>query len=275
MADTSFNKLLDPVGDIITSMESIVSGAFGITTGDQRESYKRIHSLCWGIHTLVMDIVTSLGLEEVATRPEVNDRFQSLLRSIKSNMDDLIQGYDGEISEEQVLIMEYVQTAVESIEHMMSNLWHYSLIKHDKIDYTISEFDVSTLLKKVKAVLPDYNVPDFILPCRVVGDKTYLTYAFGEIAYNVKHHAYVDSISIEAQIYANRIDLTIHNTGYGFNCENMNSPFQPFWQSDESNDGFGLGLFLAKTFIERSRGTISISSEQQGGTLVKVSLPLT
>ncbi len=275
MADTSFNKLLDPVGDIITSMESIVSGAFGITTGDQRESYKRIHSLCWGIHTLVMDIVTSLGLEEVATRPEVNDRFQSLLRSIKSNMDDLIQGYDGEISEEQVLIMEYVQTAVESIEHMMSNLWHYSLIKHDKIDYTISEFDVSTLLKKVKAVLPDYNVPDFILPCRVVGDKTYLTYAFGEIAYNVKHHAYVDSISIEAQIYANRIDLTIHNTGYGFNCENMNSPFQPFWQSDGSNDGFGLGLFLAKTFIERSRGTISISSEQQGGTLVKVSLPLT
>jgi len=275
MADTSFNKLLDPVGDIITSMESIVSGAFGITTGDQRESYKRIHSLCWGIHTLVMDIVTSLGLEEVATRPEVNDRFQSLLRSIKSNMDDLIQGYDGEISEEQVLIMEYVQTAVESIEHMMSNLWHYSLIKHDKIDYKISEFDVSTLLKKVKAVLPDYNVPDFILPCRVVGDKTYLTYAFGEIAYNVKHHAYVDSISIEAQIYANRIDLTIHNTGYGFNCENMNSPFQPFWQSDESNDGFGLGLFLAKTFIERSRGTISISSEQQGGTLVKVSLPLT
>ena len=274
MADTSFNKLLDPVSDIITSMESIVSGAFGVTTGDQRESYKRIHALCWGIHTLVMDIVTSLGLEEVATRPEVNDRFQSLLRSIKSNMDDLTQGYDGEISEEQVLIMEYVHTAIDSIEHMMSNLWQYSLIKHDKIDYTNSEFNVSILLKKIKTVLPDYNVPDFILPCRIVGDETYLTYAFGEIAYNVKHHAYVDSISIEAQLYANRIDLTIHNAGYGFNCENMNSPFQPFWQSDESNDGFGLGLFLAKTFIERSRGTISISSEQQGGTLVKVSLPL-
>ena len=274
MNDTSFNKLLDPVSDIITSMESIISGAFGITTGDQRESYKRIHSICWGIHTLVMDIVTSLGLEEVATRPEVNDRFQSLLRLIKSNMSDLTQGYDGELSEEQVLIMEYVETAVDSIEHMMSNLWQYSLIKHDKIDYSSSEFNVSVLLKKIKDVLPDYKVPDFVLPCRVVGDESYLTYAFGEIAYNVKHHAYVDSISIEAQIYSNRIDLTIHNTGYGFNCENMNSPFQAFWQSDESNDGFGLGLFLAKTFIERSRGTISISSEQQGGTLVKVSLPL-
>jgi signal transduction histidine kinase len=274
MADTSFNKLLDPVSDIITSMESIVSGAFGVTTGDQRESYKRIHSLCWGIHTLVMDIVTSLGLEEVATRPEVKDRFQSLIRPIKTNITDLTQGYDGELSEEQVLIMEYVETALSSIEHMMNNLWHYSLIKHDKVDYTTSEFDLTTLFQHIEGILEDYDVPNLVLPCRVVGDETYLKYAFGEIAYNVKHHAYVDNISIEAQLYSNRVDLTIHNTGYGFNYENTNSPFQPFWQSDESNDGFGLGLFLAKTFIEHSRGTISISSEQQGGTLVKVSLPL-
>lgn len=274
MTNTSFNKLLDPVSDIITSMESIVSGAFGVTTGDQRESYKRIHALCWGVHTLVMDIVTSIGLEEVATRPEISDRFQSLLRPIKTNMSDLMDGYDGEISEEQILIMEYVETAVDSIEHMMNNLWHYSLIKHEKIDYSISVFNVTTLLKEVKTILKDHEVPDFILPCSVVGDEQFLKYAFSEIAYNVKHHAYVDSIQIEAQIYSNRIDLTIHNSGYGFNCENMNNPFQPFWQSDESNDGFGLGLYLAKTFIERSRGTISINSEQQGGTMVKVSLPL-
>jgi signal transduction histidine kinase len=274
MTDTSFNKLLDPVSDIITSMESIVSGAFGITTGDQRESYKRIHAYCWGIHTLVMDIVTSLGLEHIATHPEVNDRFHSLIRPIKTNMRDLIQGYDGELSEEQILIIEYVETAINSIEHMMSNLWHYSLIKHDKINYTPSEFDMTILLHNVKTVLVDYDVPDFVLPCRIIGDETYLKYAFSEVAYNVKHHAYVDSVNIEAQIYPNRADLTIHDTGYGFNCENMNSPFQPFWQSAESNDGFGLGLYLARSFIEGSRGTISISSEQQGGTLVKISLPL-
>ena len=119
MADTSFNKLLDPVSDIITSMESIVSGAFGITTGDQRESYKRIHTYCWGIHTLVMDIVTTLELEDVATRPYIQDRFQSLIRPIKTNMGDLVQGYDGELTEEQSLIMEYVKTSVDSVEHMM------------------------------------------------------------------------------------------------------------------------------------------------------------
>lgn len=274
MTNTSYNKILDPVGDIITSMESIMSGAFGLTTGDQRESYKRIHTHSWGIHTLVMDVITSLGIEDVATRPYVYDRFQSLMRPIKANIDDIISGFDGDLTEEQILIMEYVETAVELIEHMMNNLWNYSLIKYDKITYTTTEFDLIALLEKIKSVLKDYTVPDFILPCRIRGDQTYLEYAIAEIAYNVKYHAYVDSINIEAQIYANRVDLTIHDNGYGFNAENMNNPFQSFWQSDESNDGFGLGLYLAKTFIERSRGTISISSEQQGGTLVKVSLPL-
>jgi len=274
MSDTSYNKLLDPVSDIITSMESIISGAFGITTGDQRESYKRIHSNCWGLHTLVMDVITSLGIEDVATRPEVYDRFQSLMRPIHDNMEDLIAGYDGDISEEQQLIMEFVDSAVDSVEHMMNNLWHYSLLKHNKIHYNLAPIDINLLTAKVKSVLNDYNVPDLIFPCTVSGDKTYLPYAFGEIAYNIKHHAYVDSISMEAQIYANRIDLTIYDGGYGFNCDNMKKPFQAFWQSDDSNDGFGLGLFLAKTFIEQSRGTISISSKQQEGTLVKVSLPL-
>ncbi|GEM_PF-918365 len=274
MADTSYNKILDPVSDIITSMESIISGAFGNTTGDQRESYKRIHANCWGLHTLVMDVITSLGIEDVATRPEVYDRFQGLMRPIYSNMEDLTRGYDGDISEEQELIMEFVESAVNSIEHMMNNLWHYSLLKHDKIDYNISTIDISVLTKKIQSVLKDHEIPDLIFPIHVLGDKTYLPYAFGEIAYNIKHHAYVDNVSFEAQIYANRVDLTVYDDGYGFNCDNMNKPFQPFWQSDASNDGFGLGLYLAKMFIEKSRGTISISSEQQKGTLVKVSLPL-
>lgn len=275
MADTSYNKLLDPVSDIIMSMESIISGSFGITNGDQRESYKRIHAHCWGIHTLVMDVITSLGIEDVATRPEVYDRFHSLMRPIQANMTDLIAGYDGDLSEEQDLIMEFVASAVESIEHMMNNLWHYSMLQHGKIHYTQSTIDISVFTQTIKSVLSDYAIPDLIVPCTVQGDLNYLQYAFKEIAYNIKQHAYVEAASLEAQIYANRIDITVYDEGYGFNCENMNLPFQPFWQSDESNHGFGLGLHLAKTFIEQSRGTISISSKQQSGTLVKISLPTT
>lgn len=274
MADTSYNKLLDPVSDIITSMESIMVGAFGNTMGDQRESYKRIHTYTWGIHTLMMDIITSLGIDNVATRPQVNDRFQSLLRPIKSNIDDLTSGYDGALNEEQALIMEFVETAIDSIEHMMNNLWQFSLIKHDMIEYSTSTFNFNRLVSYVSEQLSDYVVPELSLPVQVVGDPEHLLYAIGEIAYNIKQHAYVEKVSLETQITANHITLRIIDHGYGFVFNDMDDIYQPFWQSDASNEGLGLGLYIAQTFVKQSNGTITVSSQHQVGTTVEITLPL-
>lgn len=251
-----------------------MTGAFGATTGDQRECYKRIHAYCWGLHTLVMDVITALGIENAATRPAVLDRFQRLIRPTKINLDHLITGFDGDLNEEQLQIMEFAVSAVASIEQMMSNLWRYSLLEHGKLVYSRNEFDGSVLTQKVRAVLTDFIVPDFALSFRMIGDEACLGYAFGEIARNVRQHAGVDSFSIEAQRYAEHIDITICDAGNGFSSENMNQPFQPFWQSNDNNQGLGLGLHLAKAFIEQSGGAISIRSEPQNGTLVKVSLAL-
>ena len=274
MANLSYSKLLDPISDIITAMESTMVGAFGATTGDQRECYKRIHAYCWGLHTLVMDVITAVGIENAATRPAILNRFQRLIRPTRMNLHHLITGFDGDLTEEQMHIMEFTASAVASLEQMMSNLWRYSLLKHGKLAYSRNEFDGAVLTQKVRAVLTDFIVPDFALPFRMIGDETYLGYAFGEIVRNVKQHAGVDSFSIEARHYAERIDIAIHDAGHGFHSENMNQPFQPFWQADEHNEGLGLGLYLAKAFIEQSGGAISISSKPQNGTLVKVSLAL-
>lgn len=274
MADTSYNKLLDPVSDIITSMESIMVGAFGNTMGDQRESYKRIHTQTWGIHTLMMDIITSLGIDNVATHPQVNDRFHSLLRPIKTNIDDLTSGYDGALNEEQALIMEFVETAIDSIEHMMNNLWQFSLIKHDMIEYSTTTFNFNRLVSYVSEQLSDYVVPELSLPVQVVGDQEHLLYAIGEIAYNIKQHAYVEKVSLETQITANHITLRVIDHGYGFVYNEMDDIYQPFWQSDASNEGLGLGLYIAQTFVKQSNGTITVSSQHQGGTTVEITLPL-
>ena len=274
MANISYSKLLDPLSDIIAAVESTMTGAFGATTGDQRECYKRIHAYSWGLHTLVMDVITALGIENAATRPVVLDRFQRLIRPTKINLDNLMSGFDGDLTEEQMQIMEFIAAAIESMEHMMRNLWHYSLLKHDRLVYSRAEFDCSALTQSVKSALPDFIVPDFALPFRIAGDETRLTYAFAEIARNVRQHADVDSFSIEAQHYAERIDIIICDTGGGFHSENANQAFQPFWQADEQNQGLGLGLYLAKRFIEQSHGMIWLDSEPQRGTMVRVSLVL-
>ena len=274
MANLSYSKLLEPIDDIIIAMESILTGAFGATGGDQRECYKRIHAYCWGIHTLVMDVITALGIENAATRPTVLDRFHRLIRPTKINLDNLMAGFDGELTEEQQETLAFAASTVASLEHMMGNLWRYSLLKHDRLVYSHCEFDGAALTQKVKAVLTDFIVPDFALPFRIAGDETHLAYAFGEIVHNVGQHAGVDSFSIEAQHYAERIDIIISDSGRGFHSDDISQAFQPFWQSEEQDQGLGLGLYLAKAFIEQSGGHIAMSSEPQNGTTVRVSLAL-
>ena len=107
MPNITYSKLLDPVSDIISLMESMMRGEFGATTGDQRECLKRIHAYCWGLHTLVMDVITSLGIEQTATRPAVLERFNALNDPIKLTLGNLASGFDGALTDEQQNIVEY------------------------------------------------------------------------------------------------------------------------------------------------------------------------
>ena len=85
-------------------MESMLSGASGATSGDQRECYKRIHAYSWGVHTLVMDVITAIGIENAGTRPAVLERFNSLVHPIKTNLNNLDAGFDGDLTDEQYQI---------------------------------------------------------------------------------------------------------------------------------------------------------------------------
>ena len=271
LASISYSKLLDPVSDIISLMESLLTGAFGPTTGDQRECYKRVHAYAWGLHTLVMDVITALGWENAATRPAVLERFHALIHPTKTTLDNLAAGFDGPLSEEQQASIGFVVESVLSIEHMMGNLWQYSLLKHGKLNFAEDEFDGATLIRRLRSILQGLAPPDIQPAFCVIGDEARLSHAFGEIAHNIRRHADVDQVGITLQEYGYRTDISIFDKGKGFRF-NGDEAFEPFWQENAANPGLGLGLYLARTFIEGCGGALSISSESNRGTLVKISL---
>lgn len=274
MASISYSKLLEPVSDVISCMESMLSGASGPTTGDQRECYKRIHAYAWGLHTLVMDVITAVGIENAATRPAILERFNSLLNPIKTMLKNLDAGYDGDLCEEQSHIVAYVLATVAATERMVNNVWRFSQLKHGMIEPTITSVHCALLRRKFATALGQSALNgDLDETARVYGDESLLNYAIGELASNIVIHGNPERAIFLPKREGKRLRIIFGDGGDGFNYRGED-PFQPYWQSSEGNAGLGLGLYLARAYIEMCGGSISLTNTKKNITAVYVSLRL-
>jgi signal transduction histidine kinase len=65
--------------------------------------------------------------------------------------------------------------------------------------------------------------------------------------------------------------VSVEDTGDGIPVENRQKVFEPFFTT--KSHGTGIGLPLAKKFVERNGGIISISDGLSGGVKVDVHFP--
>ena len=68
--------------------------------------------------------------------------------------------------------------------------------------------------------------------------------------------------------------LTIRDRGQGMSAEVLRRLSEPFFTTKEPGEGMGLGVFLARTTIERLGGSLRVESAVAQGTTVHVHLPV-
>jgi signal transduction histidine kinase len=73
------------------------------------------------------------------------------------------------------------------------------------------------------------------------------------------------------------LELSVRDYGAGISAEHLPYVAEPFYRMDSARrretGGYGLGLYLCRRIAEVHGGTFEITSEVQGGTLVRVCLP--
>ena len=82
------------------------------------------------------------------------------------------------------------------------------------------------------------------------------------------------SVTCNAYTDNNRLFFEIKNTGKGLSSEDLNNIFERFYQSNEQNQGTGIGLALVKELVELHKGTISVNSVPNAWTTFTVTLPV-
>ena len=74
-----------------------------------------------------------------------------------------------------------------------------------------------------------------------------------------------------------KLRLSVHNTGAAIPPEHLPHLFERFYRADAARDraqgGYGLGLAIAKAITEQHRGSITVASRPDTGTVFTVLLP--
>lgn len=82
------------------------------------------------------------------------------------------------------------------------------------------------------------------------------------------------AIDIGVAVRANRVHLTVRDSGSGMSDETKARLFSPFFTTKPPGQGTGLGMKVIKQLVERWNGTISVDSQLNVGTTIEVALPV-
>jgi two-component system sensor histidine kinase KdpD len=109
------------------------------------------------------------------------------------------------------------------------------------------------------------------------GDAGQLERAFANLIENAVRYSGGKPVSIRARALAGRVRVRIVDQGPGIRSGELERIFMPFYRSPGqplSHQGAGLGLAIAKGFIEVNGGRISVESLPGQGTTFVIEFPL-
>ena len=150
----------------------------------------------------------------------------------------------------------------------VNDIIEYYLLLHNKIKFNYSKFNINEVIKECieyykttiklnKISLKIKTNKEF--PNTICSDKKMIKQIINNLLGNSIKFTHNNSVQINIDYLDDNIIIKIHDNGIGIPQEDKKKLFQPFFQSNDSNntpDGLGLGLSNSKLIIEKLKGTI-------------------
>lgn len=151
--------------------------------------------------------------------------------------------------------------ADESVAHRAQTL-PPSRVAQASVD-TFGPRDRDRIVLAIAPDLPEVTVP---LEAATRALRTLIKNAIEASPHNAPIHLSVD-------VHSGQIRFRIRDNGAGMTAYTLQRAGEPFFTTKPVGAGFGLGLFLARTFAERWGGSLTLQSVPSEGTTATLALP--
>jgi two-component system sensor histidine kinase KdpD len=207
----------------------------------------------------------------------VSHDLRTPLASIKASVSSLRQDDVRWTAAESAEFLAAIEEEADRLNDLVGNLLDMSRIQTGALALVHNRVGLDEVVPKALASLPEgdkgieVDVPES-LP-RVDVDAALLERAIANVAANARTHAPGDEpVKILGSSAAGRVELRVVDRGPGIPSDQRDRVFEPFQRLGDrpTGDGVGLGLAVARGFVDAMGGQISIEDTPGGGLTVVI-----
>lgn len=204
------------------------------------------------------------------------------LTIIKGNVDNIVEGYAGEVQPQQKEILSDIFKVVERLARLVNDLLDLSKIESGKMQLKKEDLDIVELageamngfekLAKDKGI----GIKKEFSKSRVMinADRDKLTQVFVNLIGNAVKFTDKGDVTVRLAELQDEVQIEIQDTGLGMTKEETEKIFDKFVRVvAEKKEGTGLGLPIAKDIITLHKGRIRVESTPDKGSNFIFNLP--
>ncbi|HTV14667.1 MAG TPA: ATP-binding protein [Acidobacteriaceae bacterium] len=218
----------------------------------------------------------------------VSHEFRTPLNSIMSLARLLMDGFDGDLSSEQLKQIRFIESSARDMQEMVNDLLDLAKVEAGKIRIRAKQFEVhelfSALKGMLKPLLADNSSVELIfedassLP-QLYTDEGKVSQILRNLISNALKFTPAGHVRVSAQLSApDFVRFSVEDTGIGIAPEHHEDIFREFSQIEnplqDRYRGTGLGLPLCRNLAMLLGGDLSLTSELGQGSTFSVLIPL-
>ncbi len=184
---------------------------------------------------------------------------------------------------ERAHFLKQLEDSVERMGHLWDNILETYNLQASGLSLNPEQVD---LYEVVQRILDNRSFAEYRRQVQVEApgnlplieiDELRVEQAITNVLYNAIHFSPRGAqVRVKMETLGDSVQFSIQDQGIGIPPEQMNRLFEPFFQAtnNTSDEGAGLGLYLAREVVTRHGGDIRVESEAGKGTLVIMAFPI-
>ncbi len=206
-----------------------------------------------------------------------------------AGMADLLSQNPSE--EDQILYLKAIKTASENLKVIINDILDLASIESGKLKFEKINFNLDKTIRSLvdtfrlqtqeKGIKLEYK-KDPLIPSILIGDPVRLNQILINLISNALKFTHEGSINVSVTLERikekdHHLKFEIRDTGIGIPKSKLKTIFESFSQADASvtrkYGGTGLGLTIVRQLVRMQHGSISVSSEENKGSVFTVVIP--